>query len=156
MVEVKEKEISPGAVVVVGVGLGGIAVLGLAALAFAAPPAPLPPSPGKANLYGRVVDAETGKAIPDVLVTLDGMQTSTDASGDYLFPDLEPGGYYITFEKEGYETVSGDITLPEGNNPLNVGLTPLVANLFGVVTDAETGLALGGVLVTLDGMQTST
>ncbi|MBA7561947.1 hypothetical protein ES708_31810 [subsurface metagenome] len=156
MAEVKEKEISPGAVVAIGVGLGGIAVLGLAALVFAAPPAPPLPPPGKANLYGRVVDAETGKAIPDVLVTLDSMQASTGASGDYLFPDLEPGGYYISFEKEGYEAVSGDITLLEGNNPLNVGLTPLVANLFGVVTDAETGLALGGVLVTLDDKQTST
>ncbi|MBA7592380.1 hypothetical protein ES708_34561 [subsurface metagenome] len=36
MAEVKEKEISPGAVVAIGLGLSSIAVLGLAALALAA------------------------------------------------------------------------------------------------------------------------
>ncbi|GAJ11303.1 unnamed protein product, partial [marine sediment metagenome] len=38
---------------------------------------PPTPPPGKANLYGRVTDAETGLALVGVLVTLDGMQTST-------------------------------------------------------------------------------
>ena len=105
MAEVKEKEISPGAVVAIGVGLGGIAVLGLAALVFAAPPTPTPPPLGKANLYGRVTDAETGKAIPGVLVTLDGMQTSTDAGGNYLFTSVDSGEYVLRFSKEGYQTV---------------------------------------------------
>ena len=48
-----------------------------------------------------------------------------------------------------------DIVLVEGNNVLNVGLTPippLVANLYGVVTDAETGYPLPGVKVTIDGL----
>ena len=49
-----------------------------------------------------------------------------------------------------------DITLVEGDNELNVGLTPLVANLFGVVTDAETGYALEGVKVTIDSLVTYT
>lgn len=48
-----------------------------------------------------------------------------------------------------------DIVLVEGTNELNVGLTPIpppVANLYGVVTDAETGLPLEGVKVTIDGL----
>jgi len=48
-----------------------------------------------------------------------------------------------------------DIVLVEGNNELNVGLTPIpppVANLYGVVTDAETGYPLSGVRVTIDGL----
>ena len=53
----------------------------------------------------------------------------------------------------------GDITLVEGDNVLNVPLTPLpppVANLYGVVTDAETGYPLSGVKVTIDGLVTYT
>lgn len=48
-----------------------------------------------------------------------------------------------------------DIVLVEGTNELNVGLPPIpppVANLYGVVTDAETGYALAGVKVTIDGL----
>lgn len=52
-----------------------------------------------------------------------------------------------------------DITLQEGTNELNVGMAPLappVASLYGVVTDAETGYALEGVKVTIDGLVTYT
>lgn len=43
----------------------------------------------------------------------------------------------------------------EGDNQLNVQLTPIpppVANLYGVVTDADTGYALPGVKVTINGL----
>jgi cytoskeletal protein RodZ len=53
----------------------------------------------------------------------------------------------------------GDITLYEGDRELNVVLTPLpppVANLYGKVTDAETGLPLSSVKVTIDGLTTYT
>jgi len=51
-----------------------------------------------------------------------------------------------------------DIVLEEGTNVLNVGLVPIpaVANLYGVVTDAETGYAVQGVKVTIDGLITYT
>lgn len=48
-----------------------------------------------------------------------------------------------------------DIILVEGANELNVGLTPIlppVAHLYGVVSDADTGYALAGVKVTIDGI----
>ena len=48
-----------------------------------------------------------------------------------------------------------DITLYEGNNELNVSLTPIpppVANLYGKVTDASTGYALQGVKVKIAGL----
>lgn len=52
----------------------------------------------------------------------------------------------------------GDIVLVEGDNILNVPLSPIppVANLYGVVTDAETGYPLSGVKVTIDGLVTYT
>ena len=51
------------------------------------------------------------------------------------------------------------ITLYEGNNELNIAMVPIappVASLYGMVTDAETGLALAGVKVTIDGEVTYT
>ena len=51
------------------------------------------------------------------------------------------------------------IALQEGNNTLNVGLAPTppaMANLYGVVTDAQTGFKLSGVKVTIAGQVTFT
>jgi len=48
-----------------------------------------------------------------------------------------------------------DIILSEGDNVLNISLVPIplpVANLSGTVTDADTGYALSGVKVTIDGL----
>ncbi|MBA7568498.1 hypothetical protein ES708_10227 [subsurface metagenome] len=60
-----------------------------------------------ANLYGKVTDAETGNPLVSVKVTIDGQTVYTNASGNYSFEGLTPGiAYTITFEKEGYETVT--------------------------------------------------
>jgi len=84
-----------------GLGIAGAAV-GIILLATGAKATP--PEPGLANLYGKVTDAMTGNKIPDVLVSLDGLETITDAAGNYAFTGLEPGAYALTFQKEGYET----------------------------------------------------
>lgn len=103
MPEVKEeRRISP-AVAIIPIGLGLAAVAGIAALAFAAPGPPEPP-PSLANLYGKVTDAVTGDPIPSVLVTLNGLEAYTDAAGNYIFEDLDPGEYLLQFSKDGYET----------------------------------------------------
>ncbi len=104
MPEVKEEErrISP-AIAIIPIGLGLAAVVGLAAMAFAAPPAP---PPGLANLYGKVTDAITGSPISGVLVSLNGLQVYTDAGGNYIFEDLDPGEYVLQFSKADYETVT--------------------------------------------------
>ncbi len=104
MPEVKKEErrISP-AIVIIPIGLGLAAVVGLAAMAWAAPP---PPPPGLANLYGKVTDAITGEPIVDVLVTLNGLQVYTDAAGNYIFEDLDPGEYLLQFSKSGYESAT--------------------------------------------------
>lgn len=49
-----------------------------------------------------------------------------------------------------------DIVLQEGDNVLNVQLVKIVANLYGVVTDAATGLPINGVNVTINGLTTTT
>ena len=96
----EERRISP-AVIAAGAG----AAIGIGALLYfltraeAAPP----PPPGLANLYGKVTDAITGRPIPQVRVMLNGLETYTNAGGNYAFADLEPGEYVLQFSKEGYE-----------------------------------------------------
>ena len=68
------------------------------------PLTPIPPP--VANLYGKVTDAETGSPLSGVKVTIDGFVTYTDAGGNYGFTGLSPGSYVITFEKNGYYTLT--------------------------------------------------
>lgn len=93
----KERRISP-ALAIIPVGLALVLIAALAAMAGAAPP------PGRANLYGKVTDAVTGTPISGVLVSLNGLQVYTDASGNYSFTDLDTGEYVLQFSKAGYET----------------------------------------------------
>lgn len=99
----EERRISPAVIIPIGLGLGLAAAIGIAALAWAAPPPP--PPPGRANLYGKVTDAVTGAPISGVLVSLNGLEVYTDAGGNYIFEDLEPGEYVLEFSKAGYETL---------------------------------------------------
>ena len=100
----EERKVSPWLVAGIGAGVATAAAMAIYALsrAWAAPPEP---PPGLANLYGKVTDAVTGEAIPDVLVTLNGMQIYTDSGGNYAFTDLEPGEYVLQFSKDGYGTL---------------------------------------------------
>lgn len=93
--------------------------------------APPPAPPGRANLYGKVTDVVTGKAIPDVVVTLDGVEALTGAGGNYAFTDLEPREYVLQLSKEGYDTLASEVVLVEGDNELNVALTPIAAPVLG-------------------------
>lgn len=103
-------------------GLGAIVAIALSRKAKAAPPPP--PPPGLANLYGKVTDASTGNPIAGVLAILPTRGVTTDSGGNYIFVNLNPGGYTATFIKEGYGEKIQDIFLIAGNNELNVALVP--------------------------------
>ncbi len=63
---------------------------------------------GNSVITGTVTDAATGKPVPDVTVTarspsLQGEQMQfTDATGLYRLPQLPPGTYELSFDKESY------------------------------------------------------
>ena len=59
-----------------------------------------------ANLYGVVIDAQTGYALQGVKVTLDSVVVYTNSSGYYSFTGLIPGAYSVKFEKSGYVTLT--------------------------------------------------
>ncbi|GAH66436.1 unnamed protein product, partial [marine sediment metagenome] len=81
---------------------------------------------GLANLYGIVTDAKTDKPVGGVSVSFHGRIAHSNPAGYYIFTDLEPRYYTaMWFEKEGYETtIEFGITLVEGNNELNIQITP--------------------------------
>ena len=90
--------------IAVGVGLVGLVGLGAYLLTRKAKAKPPPPPPGLANLYGVVTDADTGKKIKDVTVTLNGYSAITNTDGYYQFTNLEPDSYIAQIYKEGYLT----------------------------------------------------
>ena len=75
----------------------------------------LPPAPGGNSVVFGFVNNEDDDALSGVTVTLDGAEDSestvTDEDGFFEFRNLSAGDYTLTCEKEGYETVSQDISL---------------------------------------------
>ncbi|GAI68144.1 unnamed protein product, partial [marine sediment metagenome] len=127
MAEVKEKKVSPGAVIAVGLGLGTLAALAAAALVLRRPPTP----PGEGIIWGFVTDALTGEAVPDVKITLNGLVRYTAWAGQYEIRNIATQKYRIQFSKEGYESVSRDVVAVvyeiEGvSGRLDISLPPIV------------------------------
>jgi outer membrane receptor protein involved in Fe transport len=87
---------------------------------------------GTSVITGTVVDAETKKPLPDVVVVLtspvlQGEQTVvTDKSGSYRIPQIPPGMYTIRLDGDGYKPYSrGGITLRlDATIRINVELLP--------------------------------
>ncbi|HWL89047.1 MAG TPA: TonB-dependent receptor, partial [Polyangiaceae bacterium] len=103
---------------------------------------------GAAVMTGKVVDAATKKAMPDVVVTLtssalQGEQiVTTDSSGTYRVPALPPGVYTLHLDKDGYKPFQRDqIQLrADATIRLDADLLPegIIANEVVVVAHAPT------------------
>ncbi|MDD4986736.1 MAG: carboxypeptidase-like regulatory domain-containing protein [Dehalococcoidales bacterium] len=86
----------------------------------------VPVSAGLANLYGFVHDLATGAPVQGVAVNCHTVVDAiTDAAGYYEIQGLFPGVYTLTAGKNGYEPFSQVITLQEGNNEVDITLTPI-------------------------------
>ena len=62
------------------------------------------------KVAGVVVDATSKKPVADVVVTLtneltsEQTQTTTNESGAFLFPQVQPGSYAVTMSLDGFKT----------------------------------------------------
>lgn len=123
----ERKGISPAIIIIpAALGLAAVGAIALATLGKAAPPVTL----GLANLYGRVTDANTSAPLAGVQVKLEEAEPIfTDSNGYFevlnLASEYFPCGLWVYFKKDGYEDKAANITVYEGNNELNVQMTPV-------------------------------
>jgi len=129
---VEKRGISPVVVIAGALGLGALGLLALVALARAAPEEPPEPPPGQANLYGFITDAETGRGIPGVDMTVYQdydtdtavYHLTTDSRGYYQILDMVPDVIALmVVYANGYVTYTNEhIPIPEGNNELSFSM----------------------------------
>ena len=78
------------------------------------------------SLTGTVVDANTGKAVSDAKVSLEGQDQSatTDSQGTFKIDGVSAGNYQISVTADGYKDFEGKITVGAQMQPLSIKLTP--------------------------------
>jgi hypothetical protein len=92
-----------------------------------------------ATLLGTVTDA-TGAAVANAKVTATEAttgalhQSATNESGNYTFPDLQPGPYTVTIEAKGFKRVTQENINLLSNSATRVDLTLVPGNVTETVT----------------------
>jgi hypothetical protein len=87
-------------------------------------------------ITGRITDFETNEPLPGARVTTSPTTSSkiTDASGSYTIPDVEPGTYVVTSEKDGFTTRSASVNV-EADRTVSADLQlPAIKPTLGVST----------------------
>jgi YVTN family beta-propeller protein len=120
------------------------------------------PNPGGSGVvYGFVYNADE-ESLKNVTVSITGGNFSdsatTDEDGYYEFSGLAEGDYTLTFEKEGYQSYTEDISLTEGET-LDMGTiimeTAEKGMIYGYVTNIK-GNSIEYVRLKLKGIGTKT
>lgn len=109
---------------------------------------------GNSRARGTVADADSGARLPGVTVTfaspnlLGVRAVITDGQGTYSAPPLSPGDYDVTFELDGYQTVTQKVRLNAGQDheidarmPLGVVSEELVVTSAGAESISESSTA---------------
>lgn len=111
------------------------------------------------TLTGRIIDNNTGEAISGASITIDNtsLNTTTDSNGYYTINNIPVGSYTVTVTATGYNPISDNITInanqeitANGTMVLNTA-TIQTGTIAGRVTDYNTGVAVSGARVDIDG-----
>jgi len=107
------------------------------------------------KLAGKVVDENTGEALPFVNITIEGtaLGAATDIEGKYVILNISPGKYSIKFQYLGYQTkvinnvsVSIDLTtkidISLGEESIEIGEIVVQAKAGGIQKDITSSQAL--------------
>ncbi len=92
--------------------------------------------PTDANIYGHVVDAETGEHLPfaNLLIKDTRIGTITDASGHYVLANLPSGKHILIVQNMGYARAEVEFEAFEDKSvELDIELTPTGINLDEIV-----------------------
>ncbi len=74
------------------------------------------------SISGVVLDSG-GKAVSDAVVALsNGMRTTTDRDGSFLFADVPPGRYAISVTKDGYQVMTADVNISAAQASVPISL----------------------------------
>ena len=93
-----------------------------------------------ANIFGHVVDAQTGEHLPFVNLLIKGTRigTITDASGHYLLTNLPVGHHILLVRSLGYAPAEVEIeAVGKTSREVDIKLTPTSINLAEVVLTAS-------------------
>ena len=93
-----------------------------------------------ANVFGHVIDAETGEHVPFINILVEGTRigTITDASGHYLLTNLPPGEHRLVVQGMGYGTTYTSFeAIPDQTIEVDVEVTPTALDLAEVVFTAS-------------------
>ncbi len=95
------------------------------------------PRPGTdANVFGHIIDAETGEHIPFINIIIEGTRigTITDASGHYILTNLPEGEHRLVVQGMGYATTSVEfVAEAEKTKEVDVEIMPTAIDLDEVV-----------------------
>ncbi len=96
--------------------------------------------PTDANIYGHVIDANTGEHLPFVSLLIKGSRigTITDATGHYILTNLPPGKHILVVQSMGYARAEVEFEAIEDRNiEVDINLIPEGVNLDEVVLTAS-------------------
>lgn len=93
-----------------------------------------------ANIFGHVVDAQTGEHLPYVTVNIKGttIVTTTDGTGHYTLKDLPVGKFTLEARYVGYEALSIDVVIvKKKSQEVNFDLKESIVSLNEIVVSAN-------------------
>ena len=97
-------------------------------------------NPSDANVFGHVVDKQSGEHLPYINIFLRGttIGTVTDATGHYAMTNLPEGTFTIVMKSIGYQTIEKQIELKKGKTlEVNFEAEEDAVSLDGVVVSAN-------------------
>ncbi len=106
-------------------------------------------------LSGYAWDEESEGAVEGAEVKLNGFETITDLEGCYYL-ECEVGEFELVVKHDDYEEYKTDISIEKGENSHNIPMKKLVTYLEGYVKDQESQEPVEGVVVRLNGNETTT
>ncbi|GAB4404867.1 MAG: TonB-dependent receptor [Bacteroidia bacterium] len=96
------------------------------------------------TLQGSVYDRSTGRPLPQVRITIEGLtiETLTDRQGHFDLDSLAAGVYYLTFSRTGYDRLEREVVVKDTRlASLGVSLAPVCGDLLRSATQTAQGFA---------------